>query len=147
MVHPFSIFSGTFSPFIQDIYGGTFCPSKLPPWNIDLGTLLSTKLPVQKIHRGWHPRKNSQRAEWPPINPSIHPLFHPSPACWISTQLDSRERALAEQTHGWNYTQLYNRERALAADARLKPENQFDSRLDAGFVHKQRGSEQAGRQT
>jgi hypothetical protein len=91
--------------------------------------------------------KNSQRAEWPPINPSIHPLFHPSPACWISTQLDSRERALAEQTHGWNYTQLYNRERALAADARLKPENQFASRLDAGFVHKQRGSEQAGRQT
>jgi hypothetical protein len=92
------------------------------------------------------PEKISQRAEWPPINPSIHPIFHPSPACWISTQLDSRERARLQQTHGWINTQLYNRERALAGDARLKPENQCASRLDAGFVRKQRGSEQAGRQ-
>jgi hypothetical protein len=136
----------TFSPFIQNIYGvPTFCPSKLPPWNIELGTFSSTKLPVQKIHRGWQPRKfHSGQNGHQSIRPSIQYFIHPPHVGLVRNF--TAESARLQEMHGWINTQLYNRECALAGDARLRPENQCPSRLDAGFVRKQRGSEQAGRQ-
>lgn len=117
---PFSNFSGTFSPFIQNIYGGTFCPGKLPTWNIDLGTFLSTKLPVQKIHRGWHPRKlHSGQNGHQSIRPFIQSFIHPRPVGLVrnwtaeSARACSRrtvalirncttESARLQETHGWN---------------------------------------------
>ncbi len=146
LVPPILKFLGHILPLHSEhLWGVPSAQVSCPLGTLIWGTLLSTKLPVQKIHRGWHPRKfHSGQNGHQSIRPSIQSFIHPRDVGLVRNW--TAESARLQETHGWINAQLHNRERALAWDARLKPENQCASRLDAGFVRKQRGSDEAGRQ-